>query len=103
VVVGYGGTNNNSQDYQPAQPRNGWASFDQYLKSNAVIKSGKSQVVKVAFTILRDGSITDIKIIKGVNDELNSRAIKLIEDGPEWTGATDGKPAKIRLRVKFHR
>jgi TonB family protein len=64
---------------------------------------GKTGVVRLAFTVNKDGSITNIVVKKGASLEMNQKAISLVKDGPGWKGASDGQPKVKRLRIKFHK
>ena len=105
VVVGYGSRKDEAPapEYQSATPRDGWHSYNKYLKANTIITTGKPQVVKLEFTVAGNGTISNIKVVKSATDELNNRAIALIKSGPPWQGATDHRPNNVTVRVKFHR
>ena len=105
VVVGYGSRKDDTEapEYQSARPSDGWQSYNKYLKANTLLSTGKSQVVKLEFTVAGNGDISNIKVIKSATDELNKRAVELIQNGPPWQGATDRHPNNVSIRVKFHR
>ncbi len=84
-------------------PLPGWDAYNKYLKENGVIKDGKTATVKLVFTVNTDGAVSNIRVIKDGTDKLNQRAINLIVNGPKWVGASDGKAAEVKLKVKFHR
>jgi len=52
-------------------------------------------------SVAPNGTISDIKIEKGVSAATDQKAIDLINDGPSWAGSTSGKIEKIRVRIKF--
>ena len=87
---------------EDAHPRDGWNSFDDYLKKNAQSPDGKTGKVKVSFIVAADGSLSQFKIVKSLSDEADKKAISLISAGPAWAGVTDGKPKEITVSVKFH-
>lgn len=82
------------------RPSAGWKDFYTYLKEKAVTKKGKKGTVMVSFKVSTSGQLSDFKIIKSDNPALNETAIRLIKEGPEWTGPKDGSE-EIRLMVKF--
>lgn len=52
--------------------------------------------VLVKFIVNEDGSISDVKAIKGVNEELDREAIRVVSSMPNWLpGEKDGKPVKV--------
>ncbi len=60
--------------------------------------------VYVEFVIDIDGSVTDIKIIRGVDPSLENEAYRVVSMMPKWKpGKQNGKPVKVifRLPIKF--
>jgi TonB family protein len=58
----------------------------------------------VRFTILEDGSISDVKVIKGIPDciECDREAIRLVKQMPRWRPAmTNGRAVKTVYRLPF--
>lgn len=52
--------------------------------------------VVCSFTVLKDGSITDVEILRGVEQTLDDEAIRVIKSMPKWTpGKLDGKPVNV--------
>lgn len=75
----------------------------QYLAENVKYpenarKNGKSGRVIVQFIVEEDGSITETKVIKSIDPELDAEALRIVNGMPKWTPAIqDGKT----VRVKF--
>lgn len=62
----------------------------QYLKYPAsAVRDGIQGRVQVEFIIDKDGKVTDVKIAKGVSEELDAEAIRVISASPKW------KPGKV--------
>ncbi len=60
--------------------------------------------VYVSFTIDVDGSIIDVKVVRGVSPELDAEAIRLVKSMPKWKPAKQrGKEVKVSytIPVKF--
>jgi hypothetical protein len=93
----------NQEDQQgiSARPQNGWSSYKKYLSVNAVSPDGKKGVVTLTFVVDRSGSVTQIKIIKGISGAADKKAADLVKDGPEWVGNPNMKFQKVTLRIKF--
>jgi hypothetical protein len=87
---------------EDAHPREGWNSFEDYLKKNALSPDGKTGKVKISFVVAGDGTLSQFKIVKSLSDDADKKGISLISGGPAWTGGTDGKPKEITVSVKFH-
>lgn len=71
--------------------------FKEYLRYPNCNEQGK---VYVEFLILKDGSISQTRIIRGVNRELNKEAKRLVNNMPNWIPARlDGKPVNVKVRL----
>lgn len=100
------GVNISSDDdnmaYRAPAPVTGETAFENYLKTKTVNPGNKySGTVRVSFIVMPDGSLQDFRIIRHLNEECDAEAIRVIKEGPTWAPASDGKPAKVKIRVKF--
>ena len=68
----------------------------QYLKypQNAV-RNGVQGTVTVQFIIEKDGKVTEVKVVKGVDEELDAEALKVVSASPKWKAGKVGG-AKVR-------
>jgi hypothetical protein len=103
VVVGYGTTDKAERTYEGPHPSIGWDSYDKYMNDNATMPNGATGVVRLAFTVNKNGAISNIIVKKGETPEMNQKAIDLLKNGPGWVAANDGEAKVKRLRVKFHK
>jgi len=102
IVTGYTSQAKDANtDYITAHPQKGWSAFKKYLKINAISPDKVIGVVKVTFSVDKFGTISDVRIIKGLSDAANKKAISLIKDGPDWVGNSSKRPETITLRIKF--
>lgn len=64
-------------------------------------KAGVGGRVIVSFTIGIDGSVSDIKVVKGINEALDQEAIRVakLTSGHWIPGSTDGKPVATRFTL----
>lgn len=92
---------NSNQAALNARPADGWVSFNKYLKENATSTDGKKGTVKLSFTVAADGSISEIKVTKGLSTVADKKAMDLITTGPKWNGNSNGKPQLVKLNVRF--
>lgn len=70
-------------------------SYPPAAKANGI--AGK---VYVNFTVAKDGSITDVKIIRGVHELLDKEAIRVVKSFPKWTpGKQRGKAVKVSYNL----
>ncbi|MBR4979946.1 MAG: energy transducer TonB, partial [Bacteroidales bacterium] len=53
--------------------------------------------VTVAFTIDKDGSVKDVKVLRGVDSSLDKEAVRVIQKSPKWSpGKQRGKAVKVK-------
>lgn len=67
-------------------------------------EADKDGTVVCQFVVEKDGSLTDIKVIKGVYPSLDAEALRLIRAMPKWIpGSKDGKKVRVRftLPIRF--
>ncbi len=67
-------------------------------------ESGIQGMVYVTFVVEKDGSITDVKILRGIGGGCDEEAIRVVKKMPKWApGKQRGKPVRsqFRLPVKF--
>jgi TonB family protein len=70
-----------------------------YLKypQEAVIM-GTQGVVNIEFVVDIDGSVTDVKVVRGVDDELDKEAVRVVSASPKWRPAMKNGE---KVRVKY--
>ena len=77
----------------------------QYLRyPKQALQDGIQGKVLVDFIINEDGKVTDVKVLKGVDEELDAEAIRVISASPNWKpGYVKGKKVKseMSLYVEF--
>lgn len=67
-------------------------------------KTGTEGDVYVTFMLDREGKVTEPKVLKGVSEELDAEAIRVVSAMPQWTpGTQNGKPVMVQynLPVRF--
>ena len=87
----------NSAD--PAQFLQKWVY--QYLKyPESAVREGIQGRVTVEFIVDKDGKVTDVKVVKGVSDELDAEAVKVISASPKWKpGRVNGNKVRTSIAV----
>ena len=75
-----------------------------YLNSNLKYPSlakemGISGRVFVSFVVEKDGSVTDIQILRGIGGGCDEEAIRVVKSMPKWI---PGKQRNIPVRVRFN-
>ena len=76
-----------------------------YLKyPSYAIQNGIQGTVMVEFVIEKDGNVTDVRVVKGVSEELDAEALKVVSASPKWKpGRVGGNKvrASVRIPVEF--
>ena len=80
-----------------------------YISENIVYpQSAKDKNISgrvfVSFVIKKDGSVSDVKVMRGIDEECDAEAIRVVKSMPKWKpGMDDGKPVKVSymLPVNF--
>lgn len=60
--------------------------------------------VYIKFSVDKNGFVTDVKVLRGVNPEIDAEAVRVIKGMPKWTsGSNKEKPVKVSfvMPVKF--
>lgn len=58
--------------------------------------------VLVGFTVEKDGSITDAKVMRSVHPDLDKEALRVVNLMPKWKpGTRNGKPVRVRYAIPF--
>lgn len=89
----------------PEFPDGGMPGLMKYLSANirypeAAHKAGTQGRVTVQFVVGKDGSIGDVKVIRGVDPTLDAEAIRVISSMPKWKpGTQKGEPVNVRYTV----
>lgn len=87
----------------PQFPNGGTAGLLQYLGENIKYptipqENGTQGRVTVQFVVNKDGSIVDVKVIRGVDPYLDKEAVRVISTMPKWI---PGKQRGVPVRCKF--
>lgn len=62
------------------------------------VDNGSEGTVTVSFVVERDGSVTNVKVMKGVDRFLDAEAIRVVSRSPKWTpGSNRGKPVRVQI------
>lgn len=89
-------------DKEP-QFQGGMQAFYTYLPKNIKYpeeakRNGISGKVFLSFIVEKDGSLTNIKVIKEASPDLDAEAIRVIKISPKWQpGSANGVPCRVRF------
>jgi len=80
--------------------------YDNFDFPQIEINNGNQGMIYVKFVIEKDGSVSNVEVVKGINGNLNNEAARVIQSLPKWTPARHGgRPVRmyfnlpIRLKV----
>jgi protein TonB len=88
---------------ESAAPKGGMAAFYKYVGDKMKYpaqarRMGIEGRVFVEFVINKDGSITDVKAVKGIGAGCDEEAVRVVQSAPAWTpGKQRGKAVKQRM------
>jgi protein TonB len=75
--------------------------MDNYLKTNLRYPVGaKANNIEgkifLRFVVEKDGSLTDIKVLRGLSPDCNAEAVRLMKVCPKWRpGILNGRPVRV--------
>ena len=83
----------------------GDAALMQYLSSNihypaVAAENGVQGRVVVGFVVEKDGSITDVNVLRSVDPSLDREAMRVVKSMPRWTpGKQNGSAVRVKYQV----
>lgn len=87
------------------KPAMGWSAFMQWLtktlKYPPTARKGKVQgTVLVNFVVNADGTVSDVRVVKGCDPALDREALRVARMMPAWeAGVRNGKPARTMVGI----
>jgi protein TonB len=91
-------------EVDPAFP-GGEAAMIKFIQQNVVYpelsrEMGEQGTVYVQFVVNSDGSIQDVVVLKGVSEQLNKEAVRVVKKMPNWSpGEQAGKKVRVRYQI----
>lgn len=85
------------------EPKGGIKAFYTYVAENIRYPSSAMRVgvegrVFVQFIVNKDGSFTEMKVVKGIGMGCDEEALRVIKGAPAWSpGKQRGKPVRVRM------
>jgi len=69
----------------------------------AAIDNKITGTVFLTFIVEKDGSVTSVTVLKGVDPLLDEASIKAISESPKWTpGLQRGQPVRVRFQIPLN-
>jgi len=73
---------------------------DHLILSEEITRQGIKGKIYVQFTVDKDGSLVDIKIIRGLDPVVDKEVLRVVRLSPKWKpGKQSGKPVKVQYVV----
>ena len=93
---------------QQPEPEGGFNAFYAYVSQNLKYprlaqRSNIQGRVYIQFVVEKDGSLTDIKTIKGIGGGCDEEACRIIGNAPRWKpGKQRGQPVRVKMIIPIH-
>jgi len=84
-------------------PKGGMQEFYKYVADNLKYPARASRMgiegrVFIEFIVEKDGSLTDIKVARGIGGGCDEEAVRVISEAPKWSpGKQRGRPVRVRM------
>ena len=88
---------------QKPEPNGGFNVFYEFVRRNMkyppmACRSGIEGRVFIEFIVDKDGSLTDLKVIKGIGGGCDEEALRIFGIAPKWNpGKQRGQPVKVKM------
>jgi len=88
---------------QQPEPVGGFSAFYAYVSKNLKYPKQAERIniqgrVYLEFVVERDGSLTDIKVLKGIGGGCDEEACRIISAAPNWKpGKQRGRPVRVKM------
>ncbi len=88
---------------QSASPEGGMPAFYSYVSKNLKYpkqarKLGVEGKVIIQFVVWKDGSLRDLKVLKGIGSGCDEEAVRVLKNSPKWKpGKQRGRPVNQRI------
>lgn len=87
----------------PASFEGGYPAFFRYIAQNIQYPSRCAETggaVFISFIVERDGTVTNVEVIKSLGADFNQEAMRLIQNSPNWNpGEYLGRPVRQKMVV----
>lgn len=90
---------------QQPEPIGGFSAFYEYVAKNlhypkVAQRNNIQGRVYIEFVVERNGSLTDIKVIKGIGGGCDEEACRIIASAPKWNpGKQRGNPVRVKMVI----
>ena len=72
--------------------------YSQVVYPEIAKENGVQGRVMLTFTVNTDGSVSDVKVLRGVDSSLDKEAVRVVSSSPKWSpGKQRNKPVKVKF------
>ncbi len=93
---------NTSLTNEDVYPKAGWNAFEKYVNALAIATDGITGSVQLSFVVNSNGNLDNFKVVKGICESSDKKAIELVKNGPSWVGNPAAPAKEVTVTVKFH-
>ena len=104
-----GGTGDSEEIFQSVEvnpePPGGMAAFRKWIENNfqypqAAIDAGVNGTIQVSFVVEKDGSLTDIKVLRDLSYGTGQAAVNLLKKAKKWSpGVQNGRKVRVAYNL----
>lgn len=86
-------------------PPGGMEGWINYFKNNlkypeTVKKNGVEGMVMLSFIVRKDGSVSDVQVLRGIGAGCDEEAVRLLTSSEKWTpGKKENKPVDVEMKL----
>ncbi len=86
------------------EPNGGLAGWSKFLQRNLRYPDSESQGrVVLSFVVERDGSLSDIKVLKSIGAEFDREAMRVLKMAPKWKpGMQSGQAVRVQFNIPIN-
>ncbi|QQL50984.1 energy transducer TonB [Mucilaginibacter ginkgonis] len=86
------------------EPFGGMAGWSRFLQKNMRYPNTDVEGrVILSFIVERDGSLSDVKVIKGIDNQLDAEALRVLKMAPKWKPGLQGnKPVRVQYTIPIN-
>lgn len=87
------------------EPPGGMTAMRQWIGANynypqAAIDNEESGLLEVKFVVERDGSLTDIQVVRDLGHGTGEEAVRILQRARKWSpGIQNGRPVRVSYRM----
>lgn len=91
-----------SVENPPYYPK-GRKAFEEYIYRKMNLPSPPDAPIIISFVVNKDGTLTDEKIGRGTNDQLNQKILYIISHSSKWKpGINNGKAVRVKYTMSLY-